>query len=305
MDIYLPIAEMSVDLLLLIGLGGGVGLLSGLFGVGGGFLMTPLLIFVGIPAPVAVASQAPQILASSVSAVMAHLRNNNVDIKMGAVLTLGGFIGSAFGVALFDLLSRLGQLDLTISLLYVILLTTVGSMMFVESLRAILAREGETPKSASAGSGWSHRLPLKMRFPRSRLYVSALLPVGLGMLVGVLSAIMGVGGGFLMLPAMIYLLGMPTGIVIGTSLFQICFVMAVTTLLHAVQTQTVDIVLALTLTVGGVVGAQFGSRFGARLRGEQIRILLAILVLSVSAKLAYDLIARPADRYTIEAVSPF
>ena len=303
MDIYLPIAEMSVNLFLLLGLGGAVGFLSGTFGVGGGFLLTPLLIFIGIPPPVAVATQAPQILASSFSGVLGHLRRGNVDLRMGIVLIIGGVIGSALGVWLFALLRRLGQIDLSISLAYVLLLGTVGALMLVESVRAwrrVRARRDTFTKRHR--HLWLHGLPLKIRFHRSRLYISALMPAGLGIVAGVMVAIMGVGGGFLMIPAMIYLIGMPTAVVIGTSLFQISFVTAVTTFLHAVNNYTVDVVLALSLIVGGVIGAQFGSSAGAYLRGEQLRVLLALIVLAVCIKLGYDLVVAPDDRYSIGAV---
>jgi len=302
MDIYLPIAEMSVNLFVLLGLGAAVGFLSGVFGVGGGFLMTPLLIFIGIPPPVAVGSEASQILASSVSGVQAHMRRGNVDVKMGMVLVTGGFLGSAFGVWLFALLRSLGQIDLVIQLAYVIFLGTVGVLMFLESARTLIRtnrRRGGESFTRRHRHLWLHGLPLKMRFQRSRLYISSLMPLGLGFLVGILSAIMGVGGGFLMVPAMIYLIGMPTSIVVGTSLFQISFVTAVTTFLHATNNQTVDIVLALSLIVGGVVGAQLGSGISGRLRGEQLRILLAIIVLVVCAKIGYDLVVRPVDLYSL------
>ena len=302
MDIYLPIAEVSVNLFLLLGMGGGVGFLSGIFGVGGGFLMTPLLIFIGIPPAVAVGSEASQILASSSSGVMAHMRRNNVDIKMGTVLVIGGAIGSAFGVWLFKELRELGQIDLVISLSYLIFLGVVGSLMFVESVRAwfrVQRKGGRLGKLHR--HHWLHGLPFKMRFQRSRLYISALTPLVLGILVGILAAIMGVGGGFLMVPAMIYVIGMPTQVVVGTSLFQIAFVTAVTTFLHSVNNQTVDIFLALSLIVGGVIGAQIGTGVGAKLRGEQIRILLALIVLVVCAKLGYDLIVTPDDLFSLGA----
>ena len=307
MDIYLPVAEMSVNLFLLLGLGGAVGFLSGVFGVGGGFLMTPLLIFVGIPPAVAVGSEASQILAASFSGVMAHMRRGNVDVRMGAVLVAGGFVGSAFGIWLFALLRQLGQIDLVISLCYLVFLGTVGSLMFVESVRAWfrMHRRGGTSFSKRHRHLWLHHLPLKLRFHRSRLYISALTPLALGFLVGILSSIMGVGGGFLMVPAMIYLIGMPTQVVVGTSLFQITFVTAVTTFLHAANNQTVDVVLALSLIVGGVIGAQLGSSFGARLRGEQLRILLAAIVLLVCGKIGYDLVVTPADLYSLGAVGHF
>lgn len=302
MDIYLPIAEMSVNLFLLLGLGGAVGFLSGVFGVGGGFLMTPLLIFVGIPPPVAVGSEASQILASSVSGVQAHMRRGNVDVRMGLVLVAGGFIGSAFGVWLFGVLRTIGQIDLVISLAYVLFLGTVGILMFIESARAwFRVRRRRTGFTRRHRHLWLHGLPFKMRFHRSRLYISALTPFVLGILVGILAAIMGVGGGFLMVPAMIYIIGMPTAVVVGTSLFQIAFVTAVTTFLHAINNYTVDIVLALSLIVGGVIGAQLGSSFSGRLRGEQLRVLLAVIVLAVCAKLGYDLIAMPDDLYSLGA----
>lgn len=300
MDIYLPIAEMSVNLFVLLGLGGAVGFLSGVFGVGGGFLMTPLLIFIGIPPPVAVGSEASQILASSVSGVQAHMRRGNVDVRMGLVLVAGGFVGSAFGVWLFGVLRALGQIDLVISLAYVVFLGTVGILMFIESTRAwFRVRSRRTGFTRRHRHLWLHGLPFKMRFHRSRLYISALTPFGLGILVGMLAAIMGVGGGFLMVPAMIYIIGMPTAVVVGTSLFQIAFVTAVTTFLHAANNYTVDIVLALSLIVGGVIGAQLGSGFSGRLRGEQLRVFLAVIVLAVCGKLAYDLISTPDDLYSL------
>ena len=306
MDIYLPIAEMSVNLFLLLGLGGAVGFLSGVFGVGGGFLMTPLLIFVGIPPAVAVGSEASQILASSFSGVMAHMRRGNVDVRMGAVLVAGGLVGSAFGVWLFKLLRQLGHIDLVISLAYVLFLGTVGGLMFVESVRAWLRTQRRGSSFTKRHRHlWLHGLPLKLRFHRSRLYISALTPLCLGFLVGILSSIMGVGGGFLMVPAMIYLIGMPTQVVVGTSLFQIAFVTAVTTFLHAVNNHTVDVILALALIVGGVIGAQLGSNAGARLRGEQLRILLAAIVLAACGKLGYDLIRTPPDIYSLGAVGQF
>jgi hypothetical protein len=289
-----------VNLFLLLGLGGAVGFLSGAFGVGGGFLMTPLLILIGIPPPVAVATQAPQILASSFSGVLGHLRRGNVDVRMGLVLIIGGVIGSALGVWLFALLRRLGQIDLSISLAYVLLLGTVGALMLIESVRAWLRMRAKRDTFARRQRHlWLHGLPLKLRFHRSRLYISALMPAGLGIVAGIMVAIMGVGGGFLMIPAMIYLIGMPTAVVVGTSLFQISFVTAVTTFLHAVNNYTVDVVLALALIVGGVVGAQFGTSAGAYLRGEQLRILLALIVLAVCLKLGYDLVVMPDDLYSI------
>ncbi|MCP5368699.1 MAG: sulfite exporter TauE/SafE family protein [Hyphomicrobiales bacterium] len=298
MQLYLPIAETSINIFILLGMGGGVGFLSGLFGVGGGFLMTPLLIFVGIPPTVAVATEANQIVASSVSGVLAHWRRGNVDFKMGLMLLIGGVIGSTFGVWLFSLLKQLGQIDLVIKLSYVIFLSIIGSLMFVEATRAMLrSRKAGPPKRHQ--HTWMHGLPFKMRFRRSRLYISALLPVTVGVLVGILAAIMGVGGGFVMVPAMIYLIGMPTSVVVGTSLFQIIFVTANATFLQATMNQTVDIVLALILLIGGVIGAQFGARAGVKLKGEQLRVLLALMVLAVCGKLGFDLVATPADLFTL------
>ncbi|MGH6949076.1 MAG: sulfite exporter TauE/SafE family protein [Kiloniellales bacterium] len=300
MQAYLPIAEMSVQVLALIVLGTGIGLLSGLFGVGGGFLMTPLLIFIGVPPTVAVATGTNQIVGSSVSGVLAHWRRGNVDLKMGLVLLVGGFAGSTMGVGLFALLRGLGQIDLVIRLSYVILLGTIGSLMLFESLRAILRRRRSPGQRMKLHQHtWVHGLPLKTRFRKSKLYISALLPFAVGFFAGVLTALMGVGGGFVLIPAMIYLLGMPSAMVVGTSLFQIIFVTANVTFLQATANQTVDVVLALLLLVGGVIGAQVGARLGGKLRGEQLRGLLAIIVLVVCARLLFELIATPIDLYAL------
>ena len=301
MYIYLPIAEVSLHIAVVIGLGGGVGFLSGLFGVGGGFLMTPLLIFLGVPSAVAVATEANQIVASSVSGVLAHWRRGNVDFKMGAVLLAGGVFGSSVGVFLFALLQKIGQIDLVIKLSYVIFLGIIGALMLMESVRAILrARQPGAKRGKLHQHNFLHGLPFKMRFRKSKLYISALLPFTLAAFVGILSAIMGVGGGFILVPAMIYILGMPTAVVVGTSLFQIIFVTANVTILQSVQTQTVDFLLAGLLLLGAVIGAQFGSRVGALLRGEQLRGLLALMVLAVSLKLAFDLIIMPSDIFSVE-----
>ena len=301
MYIYLPIAEVSMHIGIIIGLGGGVGFLSGLFGVGGGFLMTPLLIFFGIPPAVAVSTEANQIVASSVSGVLAHMRRGNVDFKMGGILMAGGVIGSSLGVALFSFLQSIGQIDLVIQLSYVVFLGIIGSLMLTESVRTIIrSRKPGAVRGKLHQHNWLHGLPLKMRFRRSKLYISAILPLALGAFVGILAAIMGVGGGFIMVPAMIYLLGMPTAVVVGTSLFQIIFVTANVTLLQSVQTQTVDFVLAGLLLLGAVIGAQFGSRFGARLRGEQLRGLLALMVLAVCIKIVFDLAVVPEDLLSVE-----
>lgn len=303
MHIYLPIAEMSVNIFLILAMGGGIGFLSGLFGVGGGFLMTPLLIFIGVPAPVAVGTEANQIVASSVSGVLAHWRRGNVDFKMGGVLLIGGFVGSSAGVALFKYLQFIGQIDLVIKLCFVIFLGIIGALMFWESIRAIIrSRNPASRRRKLHKHNWLHGLPLKVRFRKSKLYISAILPFSIGAVVGVLSAIMGVGGGFIMVPAMIYLLGMPTSIVIGTSLFQIIFVTANVTFLQAVTVQTVDILLAVLLLAGAVIGAQFGSKYSVRMKGEQLRALLAIMVLGVCVKIVFDLVAIPADLYSITPV---
>jgi uncharacterized protein len=300
MDIYLPIAEISLDVFVLLGLGAAIGFLSGVFGVGGGFLLTPMLIFIGVPPAIAVASSANQLVGASLSGVIAHWRRGNVDFKMGFTLLLGGLAGSALGVWVFTLLKRLGQIELTITLCYVLMLGVLGGLMAIESLRAMLRqrRPGAIRRKLHQHN-WLHGLPLKTRFRRSKLYISALLPTALGFVVGVLSAVLGIGGGFLLVPAMIYTLGMPTAMVPGTSLLQIIFVAANVTFLQAYTNRTVDAVLALLLLIGGVIGAQFGTRFGSRLRGEQLRFLLALLVLAVAAKLAQDLTLRPHDLYAI------
>jgi uncharacterized protein len=300
MDIYLPIAEVSLDIFVLLGLGAAVGFLSGVFGVGGGFLLTPLLIFIGVPPTVAVASSANQLVGASVSGVLAHWRRGNVDFKMGYVLLVGGLAGSVLGVWIFTLLKRLGQIELTISILYVLLLGVLGALMIIESARALLrVRQPGATRRRLHQHTWMHGLPLKARFRRSRLYISALLPVSIGFAVGILSAILGIGGGFIMVPAMIYMLGMPTSVVPGTSLLQIIFVAANVTMLQAYTNHTVDAVLALVLLVGGVIGARIGSRFGMRLRGEQLRFLLALMVLAVAAKLAFDMVVPPVALYSI------
>lgn len=299
MYIYLPIAEVSVNAFVLLGLGGLVGVLSGMFGVGGGFLMTPLLFFIGIPPAVAVATEANQIVASSFSGVLAHVKRRNVDFKMGGVLLIGGLIGAAVGVLVFNYLKSLGQVDLLVKLCYVIFLGVVGGLMFIESLRALCKSKQISASKPRKKRTWIHALPLKMRFRVSGLYISAIPPVLVGIVVGILAAIMGVGGGFVMVPAMIYLLGMPTKVVVGTSLFQIIFVTAFTTMLHATTNYTVDMVLAVLLLVGGVIGAQFGTIIGAKLKAEQLRILLALMVLLVCAKLAFDLIVQPSELFSL------
>lgn len=305
LQIYLPIAEVSVNALLIFSLGAGVGVISGLFGVGGGFLLTPLLIFIGISPAVAVSTQAPQIVASSLSGVLAQWKRKSVDVKMGVLLIIGGVIGSAVGVEIFSVLRKLGQVEFAVTLLYVVFLGVIGALMAVESLSTLRKRKNGgglvTPKNGGGGRKrrWIHALPFKMRFKQSKLYISVIPVLVIGLTIGMLGAIMGVGGGFIMLPAMIYILGMPTNVVVGTSLFQILFVMAFTALLHAVQNQTVDAVLALLLLLGGAVGAQIGTALGAQLRGEQLRLLLAALVLGVGVKLAFDLVATPVEPFSI------
>ena len=301
MALYLPIAEMSVNMLILLGMGAAVGFLSGMFGVGGGFLITPLLIFYNIPPAVAVATGANQIVASSVSGVLSHLKRGGVDLKLGTVLLIGGLAGSSLGVYIYSLLRMVGQLDLIVSILYVVFLGIVGGLMLIESVKALRrARSGEVVSLRRPGQhNWVHKLPFKMRFKTSRLYVSAIPVLGLGALIGMLAAIMGVGGGFIMVPAMIYLLKVPTNVVIGTSLFQIIFVAAYTTVVQAVANQTVDVMLALLLMIGGVAGAQYGARAGQRLRGEQLRAMLAILVLLVALRLAYALFVTPDELFTL------
>ncbi|MES2844951.1 MAG: sulfite exporter TauE/SafE family protein [Pseudomonadota bacterium] len=299
MQLYLPIAEVSINAFLLLGLGGIVGFLSGMFGVGGGFLITPLLFFIGIPPAVAVATGANQVVASSVSGVLAQMKRKAVDFRMGIVLLVGGMIGSVFGIWVFAIMTARGQVDLFVQLSYVLFLGLIGAMMLQESLRAWFRTKKGGPVRRSHVHTWVHRLPLKVKFRASGLYISVLPPAMVGALVGFLAAIMGVGGGFIMVPAMIYLLGMPTKVVVGTSLFQIIFVTAFTTVMHAVTSQTVDILLAMLLILGGVIGAQVGARVGVRLRAEQLRILLALLVLAVSFKIALDLLLRPAELYSI------
>ena len=300
MQLYLPIAEVSVNAFLLLGLGGLVGLLSGMFGVGGGFLITPLLMFIGVPPGVAVATGANQVVASSVSGVLAHLKRRTVDFRMGLVLLAGGMVGSGFGIWVFGVLRRMGQVELLVQLSYVVFLGLIGAMMLQESLRAMhrAANPAAAPRRAHQHY-LVHRLPLKMKFRVSGLYISVIPPLAVGAAVGFLAAIMGVGGGFIMVPAMIYLLGMPTKVVVGTSLFQIIFVTAFTTLMHAVTAYSVDIILAVMLILGGVIGAQVGTQIGLKLRAERLRLLLALMVLSVAVKIGLDLVLTPGEVYSL------
>jgi uncharacterized protein len=304
MEIYLPIAEMSVHWLVLLGMGAAVGFLSGMFGVGGGFLLTPLLIFYGVPAEVAVATTASHLTASSMSGAVAQWRRRVIDFKMAGVMLAGGLAGTIVGVQLFALLRRVGQADIVISAGYVILLGSIGGLMLNESLRALQAAKAATTRPAAERHNWVHGLPLKMRFRTSRLYISVIPPIVLGFIVGILSSILGVGGGFVIVPAMIYLLRMPTSVVVGTSLVQIVFVTAMTTILHAASDFSVDIVMALFLILGGVIGAQYGVRIAARMQGEMLRLLLAVLVLAVGARLLYGLVITPRELYTVTVGMP-
>ena len=301
MEIYLPIAEQSMNMFVLLGLGAAAGLLAGMFGVGGGFLATPLLIFVGIPPAVAVASQANQVIANSVSSLQVQWRRGNVDLRMGLVLLLGGMFGSSAGVWLFTYLKRIGQIDFVIAVLYVVMLSAIGVLMLAESLSTYVKRRRNpgSPRGKLHTHYLVHRLPLKLRFYKSKLYISALLPVSLGFVIGILSAILGVGGGFVLVPAMIYLLGMPTAVVIGTSNFQILFVAANVTFLQATTNGTVDVVLALLLILGGVVGAPIGSRLASKLPGVVLRGLMAVLILAVAVELLTELLRTPSSPFSL------
>ena len=300
MYIYLPIAEQPIHALVILGVGAFLGLIMGLVGVGGGFLLTPIMMFLGIPPPVAVASVANQLVAPSVSGVLSHWKRSNVDFKMGTVLLLGGIVGSSLGVVLFNFLGKIGQLDFVIKSSYVIFLTLIGTLMFSESLRLILrTRKGKVTRGKLHQHNWLHGLPFKIRFRKSKLYISILLPILIGVIVGILAALMGIGGGFIIVPAMIYLLGMPTSLVVGTSLFQIIFVAANTTILQASQNQTVDIVLATILLLGSVIGVQLGSRFTNILRGEYLRLILSSIIILVSLKLLIDLVTVPSDLFSV------
>ena len=302
MSIYLPIAEMNVNILLIIFIGMVVGGLSGLFGVGGGFLMTPLLIFLGIPPVVAVGTEAPHVLASSVSGVIAHWRRKNVDFKMGFFLLIGGIMGSTVGVNVFKILSTFGQIDIVIQMLFLIFLGFIGFTMAFESAKTTISKYRTTSsiRRKLHQHSWIHGLPFKVRFHRSKLYISTIPPIVIGFFVGLLSAMMGVGGGFIMIPAMVYILGMSTNVVVGTSLFQIIFVTANSTFFQAYLNQTVDIVLASLMILGGVIGAQVGARLGSKLKAEYLRGILAILVLIVCAKIFVDMTLMPENLYSLD-----
>ncbi|WP_332060999.1 sulfite exporter TauE/SafE family protein [Bartonella sp. CB74] len=301
MSIYLPIAEMSLNMLILIGMGVVAGFFSGLFGIGGGFLITPLLIFYNIPPAIAVGTGANQMIASSVTGAIAHFRRRTLDIKLGILLTIGGGIGSLIGIQIFSILKELGQLDLIISLLYVILLGSVGSLMIIESWCDMMRqRKAQKIHIRLAGRhNWIHKLPFKMRFRTSMIYVSIIPVLGIGLIVGLLSSIMGIGGGFFTVPALVYLLRVPTSVVIGTSLFQITFVSSFTTILQSVSHQSVDIVLAFLLMLGGSIGVQYGIRAGRKLKAEQLRMALAFLVLIVCMRLAFQLFIRPDNLFSL------
>lgn len=304
MLIYLPIAEMTVNMLIVLGMGGAVGFLSGLFGVGAGFLLTPLLIFSGVPPAVSVATVAPQIVASSTSAALSYWRRRLIDFKLASVLALAGVLGSGLGVTVFNALRASGQLDLIVSLAYVTFLGLVGGLMLNESVRAMInARRGRpTPLRRPGQHTWVHGLPFKMRFKKSRLYVSVIPIIALGTFIGFLGALLGIGGGFIIVPALIYLLRVPTNVVIGTSLVQILVTMAVATVLYAASSQSVDVILAIILMVGGVIGAQFGARVGQNIRGDQLRALLALLVLAVAVRFLAGLVATPVEPYSLSRI---
>ncbi len=301
MEIYFPIANMAMPTIAPLLIGAVVGILSGLFGVGGGFLMNPLLIMLGVPPTVAVATGTLQITAASISGSFTHWRRGTLDLSLSLCMVAGGLLGALAGNRSFVLLKSLGQIDLVIALAYVILLGSMGAMMMTESVHAILRRRAAQPvRGKLHPHGWLHGLPFKVKFRKSRLYISVFIPGGIGFIVGVMTAIMGVGGGFLAIPAMIYLMAMPVSLTIGTSLMQITVVSAVVVLLHAVTTYGVDLVLGLLLILGGVAGAQIGTMFGQKLRGEETRFLLALIVLAVCGYVFYGLVATPDELYTIE-----
>tara|TARA_Y100000389_G_scaffold127337_1_gene124662 strand:+ start:4225 stop:5148 length:924 start_codon:yes stop_codon:yes gene_type:complete len=303
MNIYLPIAELSVNIFIILSLGGAVGFLSGMLGLGGGFLMTPLLMFIGIPPNVAVATSANQIVAASVSGALSHWRQGLVDVKMGMYLLLGGLFGSFTGIWIFKLLSNAGQIETFLAIVYFILLFSIGTLMLIESSQVIRDRiRKRTVKKKLHYHNWAHRLPFKVRFYSSNLYISVIPPILIGYFIGILSATMGIGGSFILIPAMIYFLGMPTSKVIGTSLFQIIFITAFVTLLHATSTFAVDAVLAFSLILSSVIGAQLGVMFTNKFRGEELRALLAIIVLTVAFKIGTDLLIQPTDIFSISVI---
>lgn len=302
MPIYLPIAELSVDVFFLLGIGAAIGFISGIFGVGGGFLLTPMLLFSGVPAPVAVASVSAQVVASSTSGALSYFRRGAMDEKMGAFLVLGGVFGSALGVWIFGILSAMGQLDLFLSLGYLLLLGSIGTLMFIESLRTLLRRNKEKPAVRRRLPGqipWVQRLPFRTRFRKSQLYISVLPVMMIGFVIGIIGALLGIGGGFVLVPALVYVLRVPGKVVVGTSLLHLLAVMAVTCFLHALQTQSVDTILAFCLMVGSVAGAQFGASAGQHLPGEQLRVLLALLILAIAIRFALAIVIWPSDPFTL------
>jgi hypothetical protein len=305
MQVYLPIAELPVNVLLIAGMGAAIGFLSGMFGVGGGFLLTPLLIFAGIPSAVAVATSTNPLIASSITGTIAQWRRRNVDLKLGTLLLIGGSVGTLLGVLTIRYLRQTGQVDLFIAVFYVVFLGIIGGLMLVESAKSVRSRRAGKPTSARRPGqhSWVHGLPFKTRFKTSKLYISAIPGLVLGLLVGYLAGVMGVGGGFILLPAMIYMLRVPTMVAIGTSLFQVIFVAAIATILHATLNQTVDIILSFLLMIGGVIGAHLGALAGQRLKAEQLRLLLALLVLSVAVRLGFDLVNTPQDMFSYGTVN--
>lgn len=304
MQIYLPIAELSANLFFLIGLGGVVGFLSGLFGVGGGFLLTPLLIFSGIPAPVAVASVTGQVVAASTSGALSYYRHGGIDFHLAIYLILSGIIGAFFGVSTFGALRSAGQLDLVISLGYFFFLGFIGLLLVYESIKSFLRSKGGHPRphKIPGQHNWVHGLPLRIRFKRSNLYISVLPVLAIGLFIGFIGSLLGIGGGFILVPALVYILRVPGNMVIGTSLLQVLAIMAATTILHSISTQTVDIVLAFTLMIGAVIGAQFGAALGRKMQGEQTRALLGIIVLAVALRFAWSLLRTPTDPFSIAII---
>lgn len=302
MPIYLPIAELSVDLFFLLGIGAAIGFISGIFGVGGGFLLTPMLLFTGVPAPVAVASVTAQVVASSTSGALSYFRRGAMDAKMGGFLIVGGVFGSALGVWLFGLLNALGQVDLFLSLGYLLLLGSVGTLMFIESVRSLLkSRSGKSAVSQRPRGqvSWVQRLPFRTRFRKSQLYISVIPVLLIGFVIGTIGALLGIGGGFVLVPALVYILRVPGKVVVGTSLLHLLAVMAMTCFLHALQTQSVDTILAFCLMVGSVAGAQFGASAGQHLPGEKLRVLLALLILAIAIRFGLGVLISPDDPFTL------
>ncbi len=304
MQIYLPIAELSMNLFFLIGIGGAVGFLSGLFGVGGGFLLTPLLIFSGVPSPVAVASVTGQVAAASTSGALSYYRRGGIDLHLAIYLILSSTIGAMLGVTTFSILRAAGQLDLFISVSYLVLLGSVGILMLTEAVQTIWKRRaGVVVRERVNQHSWMHGLPMRIRFKKSRLYISVIPVLVIGLFIGWVGALLGIGGGFILVPALVYLLRVPANVVVGTSLLQVVAMMCVTTILQALTSQSVDILLAFCLMVGGTVGAQFGASAGKYLRGDQLRALLALLVLGVAIRFGLTLVLAPSDPFSVAVLS--